>query len=72
MQSGVALLDDYCIDITVFVYFKINTQNVRCARAVHNPELGATDPVYSLLFDPQVQSITEIIGFVFAENELLY
>lgn len=39
------------------------TQNVRCARAVGNPELGKGVPSYPLLFDPQVHNLIDSFLF---------
>lgn len=41
-----------CIEANIIS--SLHPENIRCARAIGNPDIGKSNPIFALLFDPQV------------------
>lgn len=62
--SDVPLLDGAEQCVAAGVFSSLHPSNIRCARAVENPEDGQGSLVYPLLFDPQVHCLIFMLVIV--------
>ena len=66
-MDDVPLLDGAKQCVAAGVFSSLHPSNIRCARAVENPEDGKGSLIYPLLFDPQVNSF-----FIFSFQILVF